>query len=69
MEEELQKKISEEQRDQLIGRICSLYDEGVLRIRDWMAMYDLMLEACERERSETLETMITERINAEGEEK
>ena len=66
MEEELNRCISEEQRDQLIGRINELYDNGVLRMRDWIGMYDIMLEACERDEAETYENIITGRINAEG---
>lgn len=67
MTEELSKRITEEQRDQLIGRINELYDEGVLRIRDWCAMYDIMLEACERDKAETYEELVMNRINVEGE--
>lgn len=66
MEEELNKRISEEQRDQLIGRINELYENGVLRMRDWIGMYDIMLESCERDRAETYEEIITGRINDEG---
>lgn len=66
MEDELNKRISEEQRDQLVGRINELYENGVLRVRDWMGMYDIMLEACERDKAETYEEIIKGRINAEG---
>ena len=66
MEDELNKAISEEQRDQLIFRIKDLYEEGVLKIRDWMAMYEILIDACEREEAETMERIIADRINAEG---
>lgn len=66
MEEELNKRITETQRDQLINRINQLYDEGVIRVRDWMAMYDIMLEACERDKAETVEKYIEECLNPEG---
>lgn len=67
MEERLNERISEEQRDQLIGRIINLCDNGVMRKRDWMAMYDIMLEACERDKAETLEEYLTETLKDEGE--
>ena len=66
MEEELNKRITDEQRDQLINRINQLYDEGVMRVRDWMAMYDIMLEACERDKAETMEKYIEECLKPEG---
>lgn len=69
MEKELNKVISEEQRDQLIVRINELYDNGVLKIRDWIAMYDLMLEACERDSIATYEQIVEASINSEGDER
>ena len=66
MEEELNKVISEEQRDQLIGRINELYENGVMRMRDWMAIYDLMLEACERDAMETYEEYVAHSIEEES---
>ena len=67
MTEELEKRIDEEKRDQLVRRINELYEEGVLRIRDWMAMYEILINACQREEAETMERIIEDRINAEGE--
>ena len=66
MTEELEKRIDEEKRDQLVRRINELYEEGVLRIRDWMAMYEILINACQREEAETMERIIEDRINAEG---
>lgn len=67
MTEELEKRIDEEKRDQLVRRINELYEEGVLRIRDWMAMYEILIDACQREEAETMERIIEDRINTEGE--
>ena len=67
MTEELEKQIDEEKRDQLVRRINELYEEGVLRIRDWMAMYEILINACQRDEAETMERIIEDRINAEGE--
>lgn len=66
MEDELNKVISDEQYDQLIGRIREAHEEGVLKIRDWMGMYELLIGAFEREKAETMERIIEDRINAEG---
>ena len=66
MEDELNKVISDEQYDQLIGRIREAHEEGVLKIRDWMGMYELLIGAFEREQAETMERIITDRLNAEG---
>ena len=66
MEDELNKVISDEQYDQLIGRIREAHEEGVLKIRDWIAMYELLIDAFEREKAETIETIIAERLKAES---
>ena len=55
MEEHLNEKIDEEKRDQLIRRINELYESGVLKIRDWMAIYDIFIEACNREAANAYE--------------
>ena len=67
MEEELDKCITEEQRDKLIGKIHWMYDEGVMRIRDWMAMYEIMIDACEREKAVTMEQYLMHSLE-EGDE-
>ena len=66
MEERLNERISEKQRDQLIGRIRDLCNNGVMRRRDWIAMYDIMLEACERDKVETLEEYLKHAMMAGG---
>lgn len=66
MTEELGKKISEEQLDQLIRRIKELYDMGVLRISDWIGMYNIMVEACARDKAETYESIIINSFNGDG---
>ena len=66
MEDELNKVISDEQYDQLIGRIREAHEEGVLKICDWIGMYELLIGAFEREKAETIERIITDRLNAEG---
>lgn len=67
MEERLETRIDEEKKDQLIGRIEQLYAEGVLRVRDWIAIYDIMLEACERDKAETLEDILVDSLNEKEE--
>ena len=67
MEERLNEKIDDEKCEQLIGRIREAHAKGVLKIRDWIAMYDLLIDAYEREKAETYESIIANSINAEGE--
>ena len=67
MTEELEKRIDDEKFEHLITRIREAHEEGVLKIRDWMAMYEILIAACEREEAETMERIIEDRINAEGE--
>lgn len=67
MEERLQTRISDEQRDQLIGRINELHANGILRIRDWIGIYNLLLEACQRDKAEALEAYLSEALKDEGE--
>lgn len=62
MEEELNKVIDEEKRDGLIKRINELYDEGILKIRDWMAIYDVFIAACNRETAESYEKYVIDSI-------
>ena len=67
MEERLNEKIDEGKRDQLIRRINELYEGGVLKIRDWMAMYEIMIDACEREKAVTMEQYLMHSLE-EGDE-
>lgn len=66
MEEELNKVIDEEKRDGLIKRINELYDNGVLKIRDWIAIYEVFIAACNREKAESFEKYMINSISEEG---
>ena len=66
MEEELNKVIDEAKRDGLIRRINELYDNGVLKIRDWMAIYEVFIAACNREAAESFEKYMINSISEEG---
>lgn len=63
MTEELEKRIDDEKCEQLIGRIREAHAEGVLKIRDWIAMYDLLVDAYEREKAETYERIVADSFN------
>ena len=65
MREELGEVLDEEKFNQLIGRLRELYDQGTLQIQDWVAIYDIMLEALERDKAETFERFMEARINGE----
>jgi hypothetical protein len=64
---ELNDKITDERFEQLIVRLRQLHAEGTLRYRDMMAMYDLMIEACQRDEAETLERYLTESLKGDVE--
>ena len=55
MNEELDKVIDDEKRDEMIRRIYDLCDEGILKIRDWLAIYDIFIHACDREAANAYE--------------
>ena len=63
----LDDRISEERRDQLLYRIGVLYDKGVIRVRDWMAIYEILLEACKRDELEAYEDCLRAMIGDGGE--
>ena len=65
MSEELEKQLDEEKLEHLLMRIREVYDNGALKIRDWMAMYELLIDACEREKAATLESILIESLNEE----
>ncbi len=63
-------KITEEERDKLIEQIKTLYDNGVLRLKDLLHLYEFMRDICERDAAETLEKYLAESLqeNLEDEE-
>lgn len=61
----LEDRITEEKRDQLVNRVKELYDRGVLRNCDWMAIYDIFLKACQRDAVDTFEQYLIDCINGE----
>ncbi len=66
MTDELEKVLDDEKVEQLICRIREAHANKVLKIRDWIAMYDLLIDACEREKAETLEEYIAQSLKVEG---
>lgn len=66
MEEKL--KLTEERKTQLIARVKQCLDADALNLHDWLKIYNILLEACERERIDTLELMLMESIKEGGEE-
>lgn len=64
---ELNDRVSEEKFDQLIARLKIVYENGALRNRDWLAIYDIMLKACERDEAETLENYLAESLKCDVE--
>lgn len=66
MEERLDAELTEEKRDQLIQRITDLTRDKILRTRDWIAIYDVLLNACEREEAAEKEKMLEAQIRNGG---
>lgn len=61
-------KLTEEKKEQLLMRVKEALDNDVLNLVDWMAIYDVLLEACEREKAETLERYLAECLKGDDEE-
>lgn len=55
-------RIDQEKKDQLLMRIKQCLDEDTFTLEDWMKMYDIMLEACERNAAELQEEIMIERL-------
>lgn len=65
MSEELEKQLDEEKLEHLVTRIREVYDNGALKIRDWIAMYELLIDACEREKAATMEKILIDCLHEE----
>lgn len=61
-------KLTDEKKEQLLMRVKEALDNDVLSLVDWMAIYDVLLEACEREKAEVLEQYMVERLKGGEEE-
>ena len=55
-------KLTKEKKEQLLQRVKQCLDEDTLDITDWMKMYDIMLEACEREQIDAYESYMAHSI-------
>ena len=65
MLDKLEKQLDREKLEHLIMRIREVYDNGALKIRDWMGIYNLLIDACERERAATVENILIESLNGD----
>ena len=55
-------KLTEEKKEQLLRRVKQCLDEDTLDMTDWMKIYDVLLEACEREQIDAYESYVAHRI-------
>ena len=55
-------KLTDEKKEQLLYRVKEALDEDLLDITDWMKMYDIILEACERKSCEVMEEYLAHSI-------
>ena len=60
MEDKL--KLTEEKKAQLLRRVKECLDEDTLDLTDWMKIYDVLLEACERQSAKIYEDMLTSSV-------
>ncbi len=58
-------ELTQEKREQLICRVTELANNGVLKVPDWMAIYDILLEACHREKIMTMEQYLIDSLTEE----
>ena len=57
--------LTQERKDQLVMRVKQCLDEGILNLYDWMKIYDILLEACNRDSIETMEAYLEQSITGE----
>lgn len=62
MDEEL--RLTDEKKEQLLRRVKECLDNNVLNLVDWMKIYDVLLEACDREAIAVQEEYM--RLSVEG---
>ena len=67
IEEELDRKLTDEKKTQLIQRVTESVNDGVLNIRDWMAIYEILLEAHRRAEAEIAERILEESLRGDAE--
>ena len=56
-------RLNAEKKEQLLKRVKQCLDEDTLNVWDWMKIYDVLLEACERESAAVYESMLADSIN------
>lgn len=55
-------KLTEERKEQLLQHIKEALDDDVLDKTDWLKMYDILVEAHEREANEVMEEYLVQKI-------
>ncbi len=58
-------ELTQEKKEQLIRRVTEATESGVLKMQDWIAIYDILLEACHREEIATIEQYMIDCLNEE----
>ena len=57
-------ELTQEKKDQLIRRVTEAAESGVLKMQDWAAIYDILLEACHREEIAIFEQYMVDSLKA-----
>ena len=63
---EMDEKLTQEKKNQLIERVTMVANLDALRMRDWCAIFEILSEACERERVESTEKYLKNRFDRES---
>ena len=63
---EMDEKLPAEKKEHLLQWMTFVINEDILRLRDWVAIYKIMLKACERERTESIEEFLKKRLGEES---
>ena len=56
-------RLTEEKKEQLLRRVKEALDEDRLDMTDWMKIYGVLVEACDREAKDALEQYMIDSIN------
>ncbi len=57
-------ELTQEKKEQLIRRVTEAAESGVLKMQDWAAIYDILLEACHREEIAIFEQYMVDSLKA-----
>lgn len=66
MVDKLNEKLDGKKKEQLLNRVHECCDKDVLTVADWMRIYDVLLQACERDCASVAEELMIDSVNGGG---